>query len=387
MNTLSVRRVSNEAEHQAFLRMPWTVYRDDPNWVAPLWREHVAFFDPAQNPELRHIDFERFVAWRGDQPVGTIIAHVNHAYNDFQEENVGWFGQFEVLEDPEVGDVLLATAEEWVRARGVDAIRGPATFSTNSEIGLLVDGFDTPPMILMPHAKPYYQGFIEARGYRKAMDLWCYFFDGRDWGGRRADQLPPKLTRVIELVRRRRNFVTRKANMRDLDQEVERVKRIYNMAWERNWGFVPMSEEEVDKLAEDIRAILDPDIAFFVEVDGEPVAFGLPLPNLYEPLRRVRCRPGEPHWWQLARLIWHWKIAGRVRSIRAWGLGVLEPYRGTGVDALLYYEMMKEGLAKGYVDIEMSWILETNDMMNRSVQMLGGRVYKTYRVYEKILSE
>jgi len=385
MSTLEVRKVSTEAENQAFLRMPWTVYKNDPNWVAPLWRDHVAFFDPAQNPELGHIDFERFVAWRGDRPVGTIIAHINHLFNEFQEENVGWFGQFELLNDSEAGDALLAAAEEWVRAHGVQAIRGPATYSTNSEIGLLVDGFDTPPQILMMHAKPYYREFIEARGYQKTMDMYSYFFDGNGWGGRKADKIPEKLERVVGLVRRRRNFVVRRPDMRRLDEEVERVKAIYNAAWEKNWGFVPMTEPEVDKLAEDLKSLVDPDITFIVEVDGKAVAFGLPLPDLFEPLRKAHCRPGEPHWWQLLRMLWHWKIAGRVTGVRAWGLGVLKEYRGTGIDGLLYYEMIKAGLRKGYVDITMGWILANNDMMNRGAQMLGAEVYKTYRVYEKAL--
>jgi GNAT superfamily N-acetyltransferase len=385
MSTLEVRKVSTEAENQAFLRMPWTVYKGDPNWVAPLWRDHMAFFDPAQNPELGHIDFERFVAWRDDRPVGTVIAHVNHLFNQFQEENVGWFGQFELLDDPEAADALLAAAEEWVRERGLDAIRGPATFSTNSEIGVLVDGFDTPPQILMMHAKPYYHSFIEARGYQKIMDMYSYFFDGHGWGGRKADKIPEKLERVVGLVRKRRPFVVRRPNMRRLDEEVEHVKAIYNAAWEKNWGFVPMTEPEVDKLAEDLKSLVDPDVTFVVEVDGKAVAFGLPLPDLYEPLRKAHCRPGEPHWWQLLRLLWHWKIAGRVTGIRAWGLGVLKEYRGTGIDALLYYEMIKAGLGKGYMNITMGWILENNDMMNRGARMLGAEVYKTYRVYEKPL--
>jgi hypothetical protein len=179
---LSVREVANEAEMTAFLCLPWTVYKDDPCWVAPLWADHVAFFDPAKNPELRHIDLACFVAWRGDQPVGTIIAHENHAYNESQGDKVGWFGQFEVLEDAEAAAALLEKAESWVRARGLPTIRGPATFSVNSEIGLLIDGFDIPPKILMRHDRPYYRRFIEDAGYVKAMDLWAYHFDGENWG-------------------------------------------------------------------------------------------------------------------------------------------------------------------------------------------------------------
>ncbi len=385
MSELSVRPVSSKAEQQAFLRMPWVVYRDDPCWTPPLWRDHVRFFDAAHNAELKHIDFQPFVAWRGSQPVGTIIAHVNHAYNAFQEANVGWFGQFEVLEDEEAAHALLRTAEEWLRAKGVEAMLGPATFSSNSEWGLLIEGFEHPQMILMPHARPYYRRLVESYGFEPEMDLLAWYFNGEDWGGKKADKIPEKLTRVVQKIKQRKNFTVRNPNMRRVNEEIERIKVIYNQAWARNWGFVPLSNEEIDMIAAQLVDIVDPRIAFFVEVEGRPVAFALPLPNLYEPLRKARCKPGEPHWWQLLRLLWHWKVGG-IRSVRVWGLGVLEEYRASGADGLLYYEMLKAGLPLGYVDIEMSWVLATNEMMNRAVASLGAKVYKTYRIYKKPLT-
>ena len=386
MSDVTVRKVSNEAEKQAFLRMPWTVYRDDPNWVAPLWQEHVNFFDPEHNVELKHFDLEKFVAWRGDTPVGTIIAHVNHAYNDFQEANAGGFGQFEVLRDEEAAHALLKTAEDWVRAKGMDTFMGPFTFSTNSELGMLVDGFDTPPMIMMSHHRDYYHGFVESYGgFETAMDLWAWQFDGKQWGGKKVDKLPEKLTRVVEKIRQRKNFTMRHPDMRHFPEEVERVKQIYNKAWEKNWGFIPLSDAEIDKIAADLKDIVDTRIAYFVEVDGQPVGFALPLPNVYEPLAKVHCKPGEPYWWQLARLIWHWKILGQISSVRVWGLGVLPEYRASGADAMMYYDMIKAGLPAGYENIEMSWILANNDMMNRAIAMLGAKIYKTYRIFEKKL--
>jgi len=386
MADLSVRKVSTEAERQAFLRMPWQVYRDDPNWVAPLWKEHVNFFDPAHNMELRHIDMESYVAWRGDQPVGTIIAFINHAYNEGQGENAGWFGQFEVLEDEEAAHALLKTAEDWVRARGANKIMGPAQFSSNGEWGLLIEGFDTPPMIMMTHAKPYAQRFVESYGFQKAMDLWAWYFDTEKFGGRKADKLPEKIVRVAKKVQQRYDYQLIKPNMRDFEPWVEKIKRIYNAAWEKNWGFVALSDEEVEHLKENLKPMVDPHIVCFIEHKGDTVAFAAPVINLYEPLKKVRAKPGEPAWWQLLRLIWHWKIAGRSRSVRVFLMGILEEHRGKGMDALLYYEMLKAGMTAGYRDIEMSWILETNDMMNRSIALLGAERYKTYRVYEKSLA-
>jgi GNAT superfamily N-acetyltransferase len=383
-NALDVRKIENDADMQAFLRFHWTCYQDVPNWVPPLWSEHKAFFDREENPELHHIDVDYFGAWRGDTLVGIIAAFVNHAYNDFQETNVGWFGSFEVLDDREAARALLETAEAWCREKGVPVVHGPATFSTNSEIGLLVDGFDTPPMVLTTHAHPYYQDFVESAGYQQTMDLLCYFVDGNIYGGKKADNIPEKLARVMGKLQKRRNFTIRTVNMRDFDNEVERVKKIYHSAWEKNWGFIPFADVEIEKLAQDLKTMIDPDISVFVEVDGEPIAFGLPLPNLYEPLRKARAHPDTPEIFTLLKLLWHWKVRG-VKSVRVWALGVLEEYRGTGVDGLMYFEMMKRGLKKGYLDIEMSWILEDNVMMNRAIHMLRAEVYKTYRVYEKAL--
>ena len=386
MSEVTVRPVTTQADERAFLRMPWAVYDKSTSWTPPLWKEHVQFFDPAHNVELHHIDFEKFVAWRGEKPVGTIIPFINHAYNDFQKANDGWFGQFELLDDREAADALLSTAESWLREKGVEAIYGPATYSTNSEIGLLVEGFDQPHSIMTPWAMPYYQGFIEGNGFEKFKDLWSWYFDGNMWGGLKADHMPEKLERVVGKLKERKNFTVRQANMRNWDEEVARVKEIYNQAWEDNWAFVPMSEEEIDHLAIELKPMVDPNMILIVEIEGEPVGFGLPLPDVYQPLRKVYCKPGEPEWWQLARLIWHWKIRGNVSRIRTWALGVLKEYRGAGVDALLYFELLKRGLPRGYLDVEMSWILEDNDMMNRAFHMLDARINKVWRVYRKPLS-
>jgi len=386
MSEVTVRPVTTKAEEQAFLRMPWTVYKDDPAWVAPIWKEHVNYFDAAHNAELRHITMEKFVAWRGDEPCGTIIPFINHRYNEVWNEKAGWFGQFEFIDDEEVAHALLQTAEEWVKGQGATRILGPATYSTNSEVGMLVEGYEHPPMLLTPHARPYYHTYIQSRGgYEKEMDLWHYFFNGEGWGGKKADQLPEKLTRIVEKIRKRRNFVVRPISLRNFDKEVEIVKELYTKAWAKNWAAVPIDEEEMKQLEEELRPVIDPAITFFVEVDGEPVAFGAPFVNLYEPLRKVHCKPGEPYWWQLLRLIWHWKIAGSVSSVRVALLGILEEYRGMGIDGLLYYDMIKGGLPRGYMNIEFSWILESNDMMNRGARLLGGEVYKIYRVFTKTL--
>lgn len=382
---VDVRMVENEADMKAFLCFPWTCYRDNPYWVPPLFSTHKENFDRQKNVELHHITIDYFVAWRDSAPIGTIAAFVNHAHNEFHRENIGFFGNFEVLEDRAAAHALLEAAETWCREHKVAAIRGPATFSTNSEFGLLVEGFDSPPMIFTTYAQPYYRDFIESAGYSKEMDMFAFHVDVESYRGDQPDNILVRLTRVMDRLRQRRNFVVRNVNLRDLDNEVARIKKIYNSAWEKNWGFVPLCDAEFDKFAQNLKSIIDPDVSFFVEVDGEPVAFSVPLPDINQPLRLAHPRPDEPEILALLRLMWHWKVRRRLTRVRLFALGVLEGYRGTGVDALLYLETIKAGLRKGYIDAEMSWILENNDMMMRSAQTLGAKVYKTYRAYEKPL--
>ena len=384
-NALAVRKIETDEDIDAFLHFHWTCYKDEPNWVPPLWAEHKAFFDREDNPEFGHIDIDYFGAWRGDELVGIVCAHINHLHNETYQDNMSFFGSFEVLNDSAAAAALIETAEAWCRDKGASAIRGPATFSTNSEIGLLIKGFDTPPMILATHAHPYYREFVENAGFEKEMDLHCYYIDGRKLGGKQADQMPEKLERVIEKIRKRRNFHVRKVDMSKFEEEVQIVAEIYNAAWENNWGFIKLTRAEQEKMAADLKQFIDPDITLIVEVDGKPIAFGLPLPNIYQPLRLAQARPDEWGILSLLRLVWHWKVRRRLTSIRVWALGVLKEYRGTGVDALLYYDMMKTGLKKGYVDVEMSWILDDNEDMARPVRMIGAEIYKTYRVYQKSL--
>lgn len=384
MSELSVRPVTTAQEEAAFLRLPWTVYRDDPQWVAPLWKDFVRSFDPHHNVELEHISLQKFVAWRDGKAVGSIIAHINRGYNDYQKVNVGWFGQFEVLDDAEAAHGLLAAAEGWVRERKAEALLGPATFSSNSEWGLLTEGFEFPPMVMMPHGRPYYRGLVESYGgFCQAMEVYAYRFDGEHWGGKRADRLPERLVRSVGLIKARNGFSVRPVDMRHYDNEVKILRSLYNQAWSRNWGFLPFTEAEVEKIAGDLKMIIDPKIAFFLEAHGKTAGLAVPLPNLYEPLKRVNCRPGQPAWLQMVKLLWHWKIARHISSVRVWALAVDEQFRGQGADAVLYYELLRAGLPRGYRDIEMSWILASNAPMNNALKNLGAEVYKRYSIYEK----
>jgi len=224
-----------------------------------------------------------------------------------------------------------------------------------------------------------YVRYLERAGFQTAMDLYAYAARIEDF----FKNIPPKLERVVSKVTKRRNLQIRNINMKDFDQEVERFKRVYNKSWERNWGFVPMNDEEINHLAKGLRQILDPDLVFMVEHEGEVIGVSLTLPDLNAPLRLAYPQPGVPEIWTMLKMLWHWKVRPKMDWIRVFALGVLPEYRGMGVDAMMYLETARAAKPKGVHWAEMSWILADNEMMNRSIRMLGGEVYKTYRMYEK----
>lgn len=379
MSDLSISKVNNETDLMSFISFPWKVYEKNHYWVPPLVSERKTFLNPEKNPFFQHATADYFIARRNGEIVGTIAAFTNDYYNEFQETNVGFFGFFEVLEDREAAEALLTTALDWARTAGHDSIIGPAQFSTNDEVGLLIDGFDDRPRVLMTYNPPYYLDYIEGAGYKKAMDLWAYSLDIRNY----LANMPEKLVRVTEKVRQRKNFVVRKIRMKEFDQEVDRIKPIYNTSWEKNWGFVPMTDPEFARLAHDLKPLIDPEVVFLVEQEGRTIGFGLSLPDLCQPLRLAYPSPKTNETLTMVKLAWHWKVRRQVDWLRVFALGVLPEFRGTGVDALMYIETAKAAVKRGYKWAEMSWILENNDMMNRSIQMLGGEVYKTYRMFEK----
>jgi len=379
MPELTINIVKDTNDLMTFISFPWAVYKGDAYWVPPLISERKEFLDKEKSPFFKHAKGDFFIARRGDKVVGTIAAFTNELYNEFQETNDGWFGFFEVLEDPEAAEALLSTAVEWSKNAGHDSVIGPAQFSTNDELGLLIDGFNDRPRILMTYNPPRYQKYIENFGFEKAMDLWAYSLSLAHF----KENMPEKLIRVTEKIRTRKDFHIRSVNMKKFDEEVEKVKKIYNNSWDRNWGFVPFTDPEIDRLAASLKPILDPSVVFFVELDGEAIGFGLSLPDLNQPLHLAYPKPTTPEALTMVKMAWHWKVRRKVDWLRVFALGVLPEYRGTGVDALIYMETAKAALRKGYKWVEMSWILENNEMINRTSQLLGGKIYKTYRMYQK----
>jgi hypothetical protein len=372
--SVDVRTVRSGAERKAFLHFPWSIYPGRyPAWVPPLLMEERKRLDPRKNPFFEHGDVELFLAYRDGDVVGRIAAVENSLHNQVHEDRLGFFGQFECVDDEHVAAALLDRAAGWLAGRGLDGIRGPVNFSLNEESGLLVDAFDDPPAILMTYNPPYYQRLLESWGMEKAKDLWAWVGDEQGFDVERFSRLERLVARSPHDIR------VRSLDMKRFEREVELVRDLYNAAWEKNWGFVPMTDAEVEHMAKGLKPVVDPDLALIGEIDGKPAGFSLSLPDINQAIARTN---GRLFPFGLFKLIRGMKTIDRLRIIT---LGLLPEYRRSGLDALFYIETFKRGVAKGYHG-ESSWILEDNTLMNRALQKMGFHVYKTYRLYEKALT-
>jgi GNAT superfamily N-acetyltransferase len=382
MSTIGVRvvPVQTEAQVRAFVKFPWQLYRNDPHWVPPLYGDELDRFNPDKNPFYEHGEVQPFLAVRGDEVVGRITAHVDDLHNEVHQDQVGFFGFLETIDDYPVAEALLSTATDWLRDRGKDAMRGPHNLTQNDVVGMLVDGDPGPPAIMMPYNPPYLPGLVERFGLTKAMDLWAWMIRTNIFDYQ-PEKLPRKFVRVAEAARNRDDLVVRPVNMKDFDNEVAKVKVIYNKAWERNWGFVRLTDHEIEHIGQQLKMILDPELVLLAEVDGEPVGVSLGIPDVNQALLRAYPQPNK---WSfpitVAKLLWYQR---RIDTFRSMIMGVVPEYRERGIDAVFYVETARAAMKKGYKFCEMSWILENNDMMNRIIERLGGRIYKTYRVYQK----
>jgi GNAT superfamily N-acetyltransferase len=353
------------------------IYREDPNWVAPL-RGDLAKVFAEKNPFFRHAEMQLFVARRGGEDAGRISAVLDRHHNDFHGEKTAFFGFFESENDRGVSDALLDAAADWARRRGMETLRGPANPSLNDEAGLLVEGFDQPPVLMMTYNPRYYEALIGAAGFRKAKDLLAYWFDI-------GPEPLARFARINERFRKRAGEIeVRKISKRGLQKDLPAIREVYNDAWEKNWGFVPMTSEEMDFMAARLKPLLDEDFLFLGEAsrpDGsrEPVAFMLSLPDYNTAIRPLGGR--------LLPFGWLKFLIGlkKIKTLRVVTLGLKKDYRMRGVQSLMFEEGLKAALKRGFTGCEVSWMLEDNDLVIRSVRLWGGRQYKTYRIYEKSL--
>ncbi len=370
-------------QRDEFIFFQWVPYKGNRYWVPPLVSERREFYDKTKHPFHQHAEVAMFLAKRNGQVVGTIYATDNARHLEAHHDNAGFFGGFECINDQAVAHALFERAIQWVKARGRSVIRGPFNFSVNEECGLLIDAFDDAPRVMMTYNPPYYKDLIEREGFGKVMDMYAY---RRDVSAMPTmDAFPPKLKRVTEKVMQRGGITIRNVDLKILLEEVDRLKVVYNAAWSKNWGSIAMTDAEFAHLAEGLKMVLDPDLIFLVEAKGKPVGFGLTLPDVNDPLRRAHPSPRTPEWWTLAKFMYHLKVRKTMKYIRVLVLGVLEEYRLTGIDGLLYAKTAEAALKKGYTVGEFSWILESNDPMRKGIEGMGGEIYKTYRIFEKPL--
>jgi len=333
----------------------------------------------SKNPFFQHAEAAYFLAEHDGRVAGRIAAIANQLHNETHHDKVGFFGFFECEDNQATADALFEQAGEWLRTRGFDIMRGPASFSVNDECGILVDGFETPPALMMPHNPPYYVRLVEGAGFATAKDLLVY--EGGDPTFRERRPAPERLTRAVGIMRDRMGITVRPLNLGRFDEEVAAIKRIYNAAWEKNWGFVPMTEAEIDHLAEQFRPVVMPELVGMAEKDGEVIGFGLGLPDLNQVFRGNRGGHLLP---VLPRLLWALKT-GKIHRIRIPLLGILPAFRGKGLDAVLYHYIWSNGQRIGMRWGEAGWILADNTAMNLGLEKMGFHVYKTYRLYDRLL--
>lgn len=375
---IKVRPVQSKRDLKIFIELPYKLYKDNPNWVPPLLMEMWLRLDKKKNPLFQHLDAEYFIAYLNGEPVGRITAHVDHEHNKFWKEKTGFFGFFECINLPQVGFALLDAAEAWLRKKRMKKIRGPFHFNTNDESGLLVSGFHSPSVTMMPYHHPYYQNILEAWGLKKVKDLVAYII-------RRTPELEARLGKILEKLHRaaqravKSGFKIRRLNLKKWKQEAEILWGVYNQAWSKNWGFVPMNKDEFLLLAKGLKDIVkDTGLALIIESpEGEPAAFGLAIPDLSPTLQKSMGKINLKFLWSFLFEL------PKSSGFRIITLGVVHKFQKKGVDALLYYGMLKRGLESGYKWCEASWMLEDNYQIIRPTEFIGGHCYKVYRIYEK----
>jgi len=377
VSDIEVSKVSSRRDRDAFIKFPWRIYADDPAWVPPLIIERKAFLDRKRHPFYRHGDAALFLARRNGEIVGRIMASDDPNYNTLHQSNVGCFGLFECINDPRVTAGLFEAVSHWLREKGRTEIMGPIDYSTNYVCGLLIEGFQYPPTILTAHNPPYYRELIESCGFAKAKDWYAWWFDD-------PAKAVGHLRRFAERVRRDRPVTFRPANLKNIRDESRRLRRIYNQAWQKNWGFVAFTEAEIEFMTNELKPLLVPEFAWIAEIGNEPVGFALCVPDINVALKHLNgrlTRFGLPI--GLMKLLFYKR---RIRKGRLIALGVVEKYRRVGIAEKLVLRVMEETMIKRGITGELSMTLEDNFMINRFLEAIGAQRYKTYRIFKRTLT-
>ena len=377
MPEIEISQVSSRRDRDAFIKFQWLIYANDPAWVPPLIIERKTFLDRKRHPFYRHGDAALFLARKDGKIAGRIMASDDPNYNSLHQTNVGCFGLFESIDDHDVAGALFETASSWLRKKGRTEIMGPIDYSTNYVCGLLIDGFQFPPTILTAHNPRYYPHLIESCGFSKAKDWYAWWFAD-------PSKAVAQLRRLAARSQKRWPARLRPANLKNVRDESRRLREIYNQAWEKNWGFVPFTEAEIEFMTKELKPLLVPEFAWIAEIGNEPVGFTLCLPDINVVLRQLNgrlARFGLPI--GLVKLLFYKR---RIQKGRLIALGVVEKYRRAGIAEMLVLRVMEETMIKRGITGELSMTLEDNFMINRFLEAIGAERYKTYRIFEKTMT-
>ncbi len=376
-STLTVKPVTDKAGRSDFLQVPYQIFADDPYWVAPLLLERQEHIDPRKNPYFEHAEVQLFVAYRNGKPIGRISAQNDTLRLETHNDNKGMFGFLDAIDDVAVFDVLLSAAADWLKSRGRSAMLGPFNFSINDEMGLLVNGFDSSPNMMMAHSRAYYLTHVENLGCTKAKDVIAYHYN--------MEETPRLLQRVKDRAMASGDFSIRPLNLSDMKNEISLIKDIFNDAWSKNWGFVPWTQAELDKLGKDLKLMVNGNYGYFASYKGEPAAFVVTLPNLNDWIKGMNGKILPFNWLKLAGHI----LKKKPTSLRMPLMGVRQKFHNTAVGSALSILVIEAArnyhASRGGKTAELSWILENNTPVRKLIENFGGIPYKTYRIYEKAL--
>jgi len=373
---ITIKKVENDYEKNKFIKFPWKIYKNDPYWVPPLLFDVKNNLDKKKNPFYDHSKMEIWLAEKDGIIAGRIAAIVNDNHNKFYNDKVGFFGFFESVNDKNVSKLLFDTASEYLKENGMEVIRGPVNPSTNDECALLIDGFDSSPVMLMPYNPKYYISLIDEYGFEKAKDLYALFI-GSDVINN--EEMMKKLGRISEMIIKKENLTIRNVNLSDFNNEVQRIREVYNNAWQENWGFVPMTEDEFKHVAKNLKPIADEDFIIFAEKDGKPIGFSLCLPDINQVLKDLN---GRLFPFGILKFLRNKK---KIDVLRVIIMGVNVEYHRKGIDAIFYQHIIKTGYKRNIKAGEISWVLEDNYAMVQAAEKLGAHIYKTYRIFDKKL--
>lgn len=367
-----LKSVKNNTDLNKFILLPWKIYRGNSHWVPPIKKDIKLKLNSEKHPFFENARVKLFIVERKNEIVGRIVSIINERYIDFHKERVGFFGMFECINDIDTAKILFKAAEDWCRENNMQSIIGPVNLSTNYNCGFLLEGFDLDPAIMMPYTPKYYLELSEECEYKKVKDLYAYL--KTDVG------TVDRIIKIVQRVKQKENVVIRPIDMKNYYKEVELIKKIYDSAWELNWGFVPMTPSEMDLMATELKPIIDPNLVLFAEVNGEAVGVSITLPDINFLLKKLNGKFGLI---ALIKFIYYRK---KVKGLRNIIFGLKKEYRLTGISYVLYYETALRSAKVGYEFCEMSWNLEDNKMITRFNETIGGKLYKKYRLYEKYLN-